>query len=233
MAETKRNSALIYRDFFEKMQGVPERSYKRVMNAVMAYAFDGVEPKLSGLEAVVFGQAKIWIDNNNKKYENGKLGGRPRNQNETETPAHNNQEETEEEPNENQNITEIEPNKNQTKTKEEPNHNLSVKCKVLSDKCVFKVSKKESKDIYLKNNTQGARESYDDIMDDWGCSPPVKAALGRFIKHCSLNGQKLTNDRLNGIIEELDFKQGLSDEEQVKALDTAIAKGDYDIKRSG
>lgn len=222
MAETKRNSALIYRDFFEKMQGVPERSYKRVMNAVMAYAFDGVEPKLSGLEAVVFGQAKIWIDNNNKKYENGKLGGRPRNQNETETPAHNNQEETEEEP-----------NKNQTKTKEEPNHNLSVKCKVLSDKCVFKVSKKESKDIYLKNNTQGARESYDDIMEDWGCSPSVKAALGRFIKHCSLNGQKLTNDRLNSIIEELDFKQGLTDDEQVAALDTAIQKGYFDVKRSG
>ena len=217
-----RNSVLIYRDFFETMKGVPERSYKRIMNAVMSYAMDGTEPNLSGLEQVVFAQAKIWVDNNNRRYENGKQGGRPRNQ-----------EETEEEPNENQNITEIEPNKNQTKTKEEPNKNLSVKCKVLSDKSDLKVSKKESKKIYLKNNTQGARESYDEIMDDWGCSPPVKAALWRFIKHCSLNGQKLTNDRLNGIIAELDFKQGLTEDEQIKALDTAIAKGCYDIKRSG
>ena len=194
-----RNSVLIYRDFFETMKGVSERSYKRIMNAVMAYALDGIEPNLSGLENVVFAQAKIWIDNNNRRYENGKQGGRPRNQEET---------------------------------KEEPNHNLNVKCKVLSDKCDLKERKKVS-NIYLKNNTQGARETYDEIMDDWGCSPPVKAALGRFIQHCTLNGQKLTNDRLNGIIEELDFKQGLSDDEQIKALDTAIAKGYFDIKRGG
>ena len=238
-----RNSVLIYRDFFETMKGVSERSYKRIMNAVMAYALDGIEPNLSGLENVVFAQAKIWIDNNNRRYENGKQGGRPRNQEETkeepngnqnitEIKPNGNQEKTKEEPNGNQNITEIKPNGNQEETKEEPNHNLNVKCKVLSDKCDLKERKKVS-NIYLKNNTQGARETYDEIMDDWGCSPPVKAALGRFIQHCTLNGQKLTNDRLNGIIEELDFKQGLSDDEQIKALDTAIAKGYFDIKRGG
>lgn len=207
----QRDSVVIYRDLFEGLMGVPERSYKRIMNAVLAYAMDGIEPKLNGLEYALFRQAKSGIDANNRKYENGKQGGRPKNQSE-----------------ENENQSETKENQSETKP------NLNVKCKMLNDKCILE-SKKESKkeDIYLKNNTQGARETYDEIMDDWGCSPPVKAALGRFIQHCTLNGQKLTNDRLNGIIEELDFKQGLTEDEQVKALDTAIAKGYYDIKRSG
>ena len=219
----KRDSVVIYRNFYEGLKGVSERSYKRIMNAVLSYALDGIEPKLSGLEYAVFSQAKTQIDANNRKFENGKQGGRPRNQSE----ENENQTETTEEPNHNQTITKEKPNE----TKPEPSH-ANEKCKMRN--VILKVSKKESKERDLKNNNNAcALESYGDIMDEWGCSPPVKLALGRFIQHCRLNGQTLTNDRLNGIIRELDLVQGLDDDEQVRAIDTAINGGYFDIRRSG
>lgn len=230
----KRDSVVIYRDLFEGLMGVPERSYKRIMNAILAYAMDGVEPKLNGLEFALFNQTKTKIDANNQKYENGKQGGRPRNQseeNDNQTETKNNQDTTTQEPNDNQTETK----QNQTITKgnqTETKPNLNVKCKMLNDKGeMFKEKERKKENINIKNNTH-VRESYDELIDDWGCSPPVKAALGRFIRHCTLNGQKLTNDRLDSIIRELDFTQGLSDEEQIQALDSAVAKGYFDVKRS-
>lgn len=212
----KRDSVVIYRDLFEGLMGVPERSYKRIMNAILAYAMDGVEPKLNGLEFALFNQTKTKIDANNQKYENGKQGGRPKNQSE----ENDNQTETKN----NQTITKG----NQTETK----FNLNVKCKMLNDKGeMFKEKERKKENINIKNNIH-TRETYDELMNAWGCSPPVKAALGRFIQHCTLNGQKLTNDRLDSIIRELDFTQGLSDDEQIQAIDFAIAKGYFDIKRS-
>lgn len=95
MEKIKRDSVVIYRNLFEALQEVPERAYKRVMNAVLKYAMDGEELELKGLEKSVFNLAKTQIDANNKKYENGKkgaefgsLGGRPRKpqENPNETP---------------------------------------------------------------------------------------------------------------------------------------------------
>ena len=98
MEKIKRDSVVIYRNLFEALQEVPERAYKRVMNAVLKYAMDGEESELKGLEKSVFNLAKTQIDANNKRYENGKKGaefgsrgGRPKKttnpqENPTETP---------------------------------------------------------------------------------------------------------------------------------------------------
>lgn len=211
----KRDSVVIYRNFYEGLKGVGERSYKRIMNAVLAYALDGIEPKLNGLEYTVFLQAKTQIDANNRKFENGKQGGRPRNQNETKEEPNNNQNETKEEPNE---------------TKVEPSH-ANEKCEMRN----VVVSKKESKNIniFKKTNCERAcaRESYDELMDDWELSKPVKDAFWRFIQACTLNGHKITNDKLDGIIAEMEIRQGLSDEDKIRALNDAVNGGYLDIKR--
>lgn len=227
---TTRNSVIIYRDFMEAMHDVPEKSYKKIMNAVMSYAMDGKEPtNLTGLEKVVFSQAKIWIDNNNRKYENGQKGGRPRNQNETEQEPNENQNETKTKPKHNQRTTKEQPNDNQTITKAEPNLNLNDKCKVLSDKYI--VSKKERNNINIfKKQDAYARESYDDLMDAWELSFAVREAVERFIRHCTLNGQILTNDRLDGIIAELELHRE-NDDEKIQAINDAINGGYFDIRR--
>nr|DAQ49142.1 MAG TPA: replisome organizer [Caudoviricetes sp.] len=75
-----------------------------------------------------------------------------------------------------------------------------------------------------------ARESYESIMEDMCLEEEVKPMMWNFIKHCQLNGKTLTNDKLTGILIEMD-KQRLSPSEKIEALEKAINGGYYDIKR--
>ena len=215
----KRDSVVIYRDLFEGLSSVPEKSYKRVMNAVLAYAMDGVEPNLTGLEYALFRQAKSQIDANNRKFENGKQGGRPKNQNE----EIENQTETKVKPNDNQ----TKPNDNQsiTKVKPKPSH-ANEKCEMSNEKCNIKESKKES--IKKETNTQRTRESYESIMDDMEVEPEVRPALWEFIRHCQLNGRMITNSKLTDILVELDLS-GSSPCEKISRLQGAIRGGYFSI----
>lgn len=74
------------------------------------------------------------------------------------------------------------------------------------------------------------RESYESIMEDMCLEEEVKPMMWNFIKHCQLNGKTLTNDKLTGILIEMD-KQRLSPSEKIEALEKAINGGYYDIKR--
>ena len=215
---TTRNSVVIYRSFYEALASVSERSYKKIMNAVMAYALDGIEPKLSGMEYAIFALAKPQIDANNRKFENGKQGGRPQNQSE----KNDNQTITKEKPNDNQNETKEKTNDNHTK----PNSRANEKCEMRNENIVSKKERKE-RDLKKENYT---RESYDDLMDAWELSFAVREAVGRFIKHCTLNGQILTNDRLDGIIAELELHRE-NDDEKIQAINDAINGGYFDIRR--
>ena len=118
----KREKLTIYRDFMEAIQKVPERSYKKIMNAVIKYAFYGEETELSGMEEIIFKLAKSDIDKNNKRFLNGCKGGR----NKTKLEPNDNQTETKTEPNHNQSVTKPKPNSNQTITKTEPNNNQNI-----------------------------------------------------------------------------------------------------------
>ena len=74
------------------MQSLPIEQQLRLLNAIIDYALDGIEPKLDGLEMAFFELVRPQINANNVKYENGckggqygylgaeygKLGGRPR-----------------------------------------------------------------------------------------------------------------------------------------------------------
>lgn len=81
----------------------------------------------------------------------------------------------------------------------------------------------------FKKTTAPARayacEDYDEVLTDCGVNnSALRSAVFRFIKHLNVNGVKVINDRLYGIITSLDFAYR-TDAEKIAAIDEAITKG--------
>ncbi len=124
-----KESMIIYRSFVEAIKCLPEGEREPLLMAVLEYGIDGTEPELDGAYSAMFTLMKPQIDANNKRYENGKKGGRPA--------AH-------EKPNDNQAETETKPSDNQNETKPEPNVNDNVNVNVnANDNVKEKESAKE------------------------------------------------------------------------------------------
>lgn len=218
----KRDSFIFYRSFAEALEYLPAVEFKKVMQAIQKYALDGIEPKLSGVSKVVFALVKPQITANNKRYENGCKGGREKL----------NQSGTKLEPNNNQTITKLEPNNNQSGTKVEPNDNVNENDNEnVNDNlnnASMQVNKKET------NKTCACVKGYDfedysEVMEDCALEESVKPMMWEFIKHCQLNGKKITNDKLSRICLKMDF-QDLTVSEKIEALQNAIDGGYYDIR---
>ena len=95
-----RDGFIFYRSFAEAARTLEEKDKLRLYDAIIEYALDDVTPNIGGAVSGMFSLIKPQIDANNKRYENGRKGGRPRNQIETETKPNNNQTETKPEPKE-------------------------------------------------------------------------------------------------------------------------------------
>lgn len=88
-----RESFIFYRSFFEAIADLPDETKGRIFCAISDYALNEKEPSLSGVEKSIFTLIKPQLDANNKRYENGKSGGkhgvkggRPKTQNPKKTP---------------------------------------------------------------------------------------------------------------------------------------------------
>lgn len=92
-----RDSIVFYRSFYEAIADLPSDDFKACVRAIMEYGLNDIEPEAEGVAKTVFLLVQPQIDVNNKKYQNGTKGGRPK--------------------------TKQEPNKNQAGTKSEPNVN--------------------------------------------------------------------------------------------------------------
>ena len=114
----KRDSILFYRSVMDALKELPPEVFKEAVLGMCTYGMDGEEPELSGMAKIVFLMAKPLIDSNNRKYQNGRKGGRP----------------ASEKPNDNQDITKEEPTDNHRLSKEKPNDNLYVKGDMLNAK---------------------------------------------------------------------------------------------------
>ena len=110
-----RDSIVFYKSFVEALNELPDEDRLRLYDAILNFGIYDKEPELSGIDAAVFALVRPQIEANNRKYQNGTKGGRPKNQTETKW-----------KPNENQTITKAKPNHNQTITKTKPNHNQSI-----------------------------------------------------------------------------------------------------------
>ena len=97
-----RNSFVFYRSFYEVFSDLSKKDKLIIFDAICEYALNDVEPTLNGAPAIVFKLLKPQVDANNRRYENGKKGGRPKA----------NLDETKPKPKQNQNVTTTEPNVN-------------------------------------------------------------------------------------------------------------------------
>ena len=126
-----RESMVIYKSFYEAIKGLPDDIRLALHDAIMEYGLYGIEPEeLDPVARCVFVLIKPQIDANNRKYENGKKGGRPRkaeaNQDGSDKEPADSQKATDKKPNKNQNETKQKPKDNQEETKAEPNVNDNV-----------------------------------------------------------------------------------------------------------
>lgn len=108
----ERKAVVFYRNFYEAIKDLPVELKAEVYDAVMEYGLNGIEPSdLSLMAKSIFALIRPSIDTNNIRYENGKHGGRPKKECNTDSL----------EPNKNRN----KPNGNQTETKHEPINNIN------------------------------------------------------------------------------------------------------------
>lgn len=97
-----RDSFVFYRSFFEAAETLKKSDKLKLFEAICEYALNDEEVALAGAPDGMFKLLKPQIDSNNRKYENGRKGGRPK---------------------ANQSITKSKPNNNQSITKPKSNRN--------------------------------------------------------------------------------------------------------------
>lgn len=101
-----RDGFIFYRSFYDAIKDLPRDIQSEIYTAIMEYSLNGKETEnLKPIARSVFTLMKPQIDANNKRFENGRKGGRPKSDNK---------------PNVNQVITETKPSNNRNKTKVEP-----------------------------------------------------------------------------------------------------------------
>lgn len=111
----ERESMIFYRSFMESLDDLDPKTYKNIMQMILHYAMDGEIVNGGVIEKALFSLVKPQIDANNKRYENGKKGGK----------SVTNSEANVKNDSSNQTVTKAEPNSNQTVTKAEPNVNVN------------------------------------------------------------------------------------------------------------
>lgn len=141
-----RDNIILYKSLFEALDEVEPALYKEVMQTVYRYAMNDEQPACTGTALALFKVVKPLIDSNNKKYECGKMGGRPR----------------KEKPFNNQTETNQKPNHNQTETILEPNHNLKDKSKKIKDKSEMLKDNSEK----INDNSEMLKEKSEMLKDN-------------------------------------------------------------------
>lgn len=79
MLDTERESFVFYRGFYEAMQELEDNERLELLDMICGYALFGREPKKKGAVVAIFKAVKPQIDANNKRFEDGCKGGRPKN----------------------------------------------------------------------------------------------------------------------------------------------------------
>lgn len=113
-----RDGFVFYRSFREAIRELPEEERLKCYEVILDYALDEVVPNEVGISSAIFKLIKPQIDANNKRYENGKKGGRG------------NRTETKPKPNTNQDVTNNEP-KEKEKVKEKDKDKVKVSSSVV------------------------------------------------------------------------------------------------------
>lgn len=157
-----RESVVFYRSFYEAIRKLPAEQFKASTLAILEYGLDGKEPETEGIERTVFCMAKPQIDANNRRYENGSKGGRPKTK-----------------------INQIETKYNQDETKLEPKEkekeNVNVKEKENKYTCAFETLWS----AYPRKKDKGmAYKQYKARLNDGFSEDELITAVKRYADEC-------------------------------------------------
>lgn len=136
-----KDSFIFYRSFYEASKDLKDKDRAKLYDAICEKSLNDKDIQLTGISNSMFTLIKPQIEANNKKYENGKKGGRPKNKNQNETLGFENQK-----PKQNQNETTgfendtKKENQNETEAKANVNaecimNNENEECKMLNAEC--------------------------------------------------------------------------------------------------
>lgn len=74
----ERDGFVFYKSFAEAICELQDDVKLECLNAIIDYGIYGIERELSGIPAIVFKLVKPQLDANNKRFSDGKKGGRPK-----------------------------------------------------------------------------------------------------------------------------------------------------------
>ena len=133
----KRDSFIFYRSFWEAVKELKPAEREKVMSCICSYIFDDNETELKATPKAIWTLIKPQLIANNKKYENGSKGGRPKKETEPKPNSNKNDDKTE---------TEKKPKENLDETKDKPNSNPM---KMKNEECRMK---NENEECRMKMN---------------------------------------------------------------------------------
>lgn len=79
-----------YKNYYELIKHLPNKNRLELYDAIVKYMFEGEEPKLKGLNEGIWINIKMVLDNNKKNINNGRKGGRPKENTKTQEKPKNN-----------------------------------------------------------------------------------------------------------------------------------------------
>lgn len=74
----ERDGFVFYKSFAEAIKGLDDEMRLECLTAIIDYGIYGIEKELSGIPDIVFKLVKPQLDANNKRFSDGKKGGRPK-----------------------------------------------------------------------------------------------------------------------------------------------------------
>ena len=214
-----KNSFVIYHNYRETLEDLTDEQVGKLFRAIFDYEIDKKEPNFNGELKIAFRFIKKDLDLNNDKYEsicernrkNGQNGGAPKgNQNARKQPKQPKQPD----------------NDNEYDNEYDNDYD--------NDDDYILESKEESKNKEINNNNihTHARETYDEIFEDFGVEPMLKDTLIEFIRHCQLNKKLVTNEKLKNIIVRLDMAHNDDVYGKIQSVQNAISGGYFDVIES-
>ena len=169
-----RDSVVFYRSFYEAVKDLPPEQFKASIKAIMEYGLDEKAPESTGIEKTIYLLVKPQIDANNRRYQNGTKGGRPK---------------TKDKPSDNQDVTEIKPNQNHPETKTEPKEKDKEKVKDnVKDKKTYTCAFEALWDAYPRKKEKAmAYKQYLARLNNGFSEDELMTAVKRYAEECKKN----------------------------------------------
>ena len=169
-----RDSVVFYRSFYEAVKDLPPEQFKASIKAIMEYGLDEKAPESTGIEKTIYLLVKPQIDANNRRYQNGTKGGRPK---------------TKDNPSDNQDVTEIKPNQNHPETKTEPKEKDKEKVKDnVKDKKTYTCAFEALWDAYPRKKEKAmAYKQYQARLNNGFSEDELMTAVKRYAEECRKN----------------------------------------------